>query len=120
MKWFSIIVLLSIFAFAGCEGPEGPMGPRGLEGPPGPGSRIIYESTGTVPDSPNPICYSVPEIDLDNMPSVSVYLSEDRYEWVEIPTYFDIPDYVAVAILSDGEVCLLNCAGWYFMIVIIM
>ena len=120
MKWFTIIILIFVFALAGCEGPEGPVGPTGPPGSPGPGSRIVYESTEPIPDSSNPYCYNIPEIDLDNMPNVAVYLSEDRNEWVEIPIYFDIPDYVAVAILVDGQICMFNCADWYVMIVIII
>lgn len=117
MKWFAIITLILVFALTGCEGEKGPAGPQG---PPGPGSRIVYQATNVIPDSPNPYCVIVPEIDLDDMPVVSVYLSLDRDEWIEIPVYFDALEYSVAAAIEEGEICLLNCVGWYYMIVIVI
>ena len=125
------LLILVMALFVACEGDQGPMGPPGSAGPqgeqgpdgdPGPGTRIVYKSTTAIPDSP--YSTNIPEITLDDMPAISVYISLDTEgtQWYEIPqTWFGEEfDYTEMYVLTEGQIDFINCAGYHYMIVIII
>lgn len=106
-----IVVALSIIA---CEGKQGPAGPAGDS------NRIVYESTNAIP-SDNMYVVSVPEINLNDMPLVAVYLSLPADGlWFEIPLYVQgATDFGAVCFYQQGKVIFLDCGGFRYKIVIV-
>lgn len=106
-----IVIALSLVA---CEGKQGPAGPAG------PGTRIVYESTTTIPTD-DMYVVSIPEIDLNDMPLVAVYLSlPGDGLWFEIPLYVQgAVDFGAVCFYQQGSVSFLDCGGFKYKIVIV-
>lgn len=116
-----LFIVLAIVAFAmSCTGPEGPTGPAGKQGEPGPGSRIVYQSTEPIPTNYDFTVY-VPEIKLNDMPVVSVYIRiGTSSEWVELPFYFEgFPDWGLACFLQEGAVVFNNCKSSHYKIVVI-
>jgi hypothetical protein len=113
-----IFAVLGIALFTACEGKQGPVGPAGE---PGPGTRIVYQST--TPIAKNfAICVDVPEITLDDMPLVSVYVAHREVPslWTELPAYFEnFPDFGLYCCYFEGEVCFDQCKDFYYKIVIV-
>lgn len=107
-----IVIALSLVA---CEGKQGPAGPAG------PGERIVYSSTTSIPTE-DLYTVNVPEITMDDMPLVSVYVSNARTGglWMELPLYTEAgPDNGTVCYLDEGEVIFQECFGFYYKIVIV-
>ncbi len=119
-------LLLLLVIVPACEGPMGPEGPQGEQGEkgdpgePGPGTRIVYKTTNPIPS--NYYCYSVPEIDVDDMPLVSIYISlEGANEWSELPVYYEgAADLGAWCYIEDGGVCVYDCSGLMLMVVVVI
>jgi hypothetical protein len=118
------IILLILLA---CEGDTGPMGPAGEKGDqgdqgiPGPGDRIVYRNTTPIPANYWEV--NIPEITLDDMPSVSVYVALEDYEtiWWELPSYFEnYPDFGMMCFFAEGKVCFDQCRHFYYKIVIVI
>lgn len=123
----SLFLVFSLLIFVGCEDSQGPMGPTGPEGsqgeqgPPGEdgqdgedgaGTRIVYIITDITSD--DPWCYNIPEITLDDMPLVSVYVEwiGDPDRWIELPYYFeDAPGWGRFGYFKEGYVCFYGCGG---------
>ena len=115
MKRIMMIVSLMILLL-GCEGKQGPVGP---EGPAGPGSRVVYQSTTKIVLDPHTV--SVPEITINDMPSVTVYLSIDGTSlWFEIPLYFEnYPNWGMACFLEEGLVTFSQCQECFYKIVVV-
>jgi hypothetical protein len=123
----SLIGLLAIgllLVFVACEGDTGPMGPpgeKGDPGDPGPGTRTVI--TGTVGDAENPYFYSIPGLDLDDPPLLSVYVDiADLDEWDELPVeYTDVDNNAiwAYASMADGGVYFYNCPNFPFILIMV-
>jgi hypothetical protein len=113
-------ILTLMISCEGSRGPAGPQGPQGEQGEPGPGTRTVYISTTPIPTNS---AYSVliPEIQLDDMPVVSVYVTLSGYEdWLELPFYDTIGDYYgAWCSFMEGQVVFFDCLGFHYKIVII-
>jgi hypothetical protein len=114
---FIILALSFIFA---CEGKQGPVGPAGPQGEPGPGTRIVYTSSQPIPSDAYSV--NIPEITLNDMPLVSVYIRlEGTTMWYEIPAYFEnLPEWGQMCFFFEGEVVFLQCADWYYRIIIVI
>lgn len=115
--------LLIIFVAFACEGKQGPMGPEGPEGPqgePGPGTRYVYQGLSPIIDDPHTV--GVPEIIVDDMPLVSVYLRLQGTDvWFEIPFYFEgYPDWGMACFISDHTVTFSHCQDCYYKIVVVI
>lgn len=121
-SWVLIFLLVTLFIFgcSGKTGPIGPPGPEGQEGPEGPGTRIVYQSTTPIPN--DFYIVTVPEIDVKDMPLVSVYIRlAGNPLWYELPTYFEgMPDFGQICFFTDREVTFLRCRGWFYQIVIVI
>jgi len=115
-SWVVIFLLVTLFVF-GCKGKTGPMGPAGT---PGPGTRIVYQSTTPIPSDFYTV--TIPEIDVDDMPLVSVYVRlEGNILWYELPMYFEgMPDFGQICFFTDGMVTFLECEDWFYQIVIVI
>lgn len=118
MKLKLILLLEAAFLLVACTGPTGP---RGEKGDPGPGSRIVYQSTDGIPSNYWEV--DIPEIDLDDMPNVSVYVSlepPDDDFWFEVNLVLDYPVEDSWGyLLEDGKIILLNLYGFIYKIVIV-
>jgi len=103
-----------------CEGDRGPAGPQGAQGEPGPGTRTVYLSTAPIPTN-DLYSVTVPEIHLDDMPLVSVYVTLSGYEdWMELPFYDeDGQFYGAWCSFAEGEVYFFDCLGFHYKIVVV-
>jgi hypothetical protein len=103
-----------------CTGQEGPTGPAGEQGEPGPGSRIVYQSTMPILTWDAFTVY-VPEIKIDDMPAVSVYVRMEGFSvWIELPFYFEgYPDWGMMYLLDEGKVIFDQCKYYYYKIVVI-
>lgn len=116
------VIALTLLALAvvSCSGKDGATGPQGPAGPSGPGSRIVYTSTEPIPTEAI-FVVKVPEIDLDDMPLVSVYVAADPNQiWIELPVFTENgPDDGTVYYIADGEIWFRECAGFYYCIVIV-
>jgi hypothetical protein len=117
-KAFWTVAILAVMI--SCQGKQGPMGPQGFQGDPGPGTRTVYLSTTPIP-SDNDYYVSIPEIHLDDMPIVSVYVCPPGYSmWLELPMYFEGASGVGMACaLSEGTVIFEGCGGLDYKIVIV-
>ena len=125
-RLLTLALLIPVMAlFVACEGDQGPMGPPGPTGPegdPGPGTRIVYQSTTPIPDEDYTVI--IPEITLDDMPAISVFVSFDGAgtEWYEIPqTWYDDPYlWTEAYILTEGHIRFFLCDGLHYKVVIII
>ena len=123
-----LLVIACIVALSGCEsdpGPTGPQGPAGEQGEQGPagtcvGVRVVYESDDKVPDTgDDPFCIDVPEIDLDDMPLVMVWLRSAPTDWRPCPGYQGKEFFTRFFEVWDGRICLHACTGNYYKIVVV-
>jgi hypothetical protein len=106
-----------------CEGSRGPAGPQGLQGDqgePGPGTRTVYISTNPIPTNAT-YAVSIPEIHLDDMPLVSVYVTPAGYStWLELPIYVaDDPYLGSWCFFEEAHVLFEGCQGLNYKIVIV-
>lgn len=115
-----LILIAAAALLVGCEGKQGATGPAGPKGDPGPGSRVVYQSTTPIPTEAI-WTVSVPEITLDDMPMVAVYVAANPNEvWVELPWYVEGgPAQGTQVYLAEGEVIFRECLGFYYKIVIV-
>jgi hypothetical protein len=103
-----------------CEGDRGPAGPQGAQGEPGPGTRTVYLSTFPIPTD-DLYTVDIPEIQLSDMPLVSVYITLAGYDlWYELPAYFEnYPDWGQICFFTEGHVTFEWCEGFNYKIVIV-
>jgi len=114
-----IFLLLTLFILA-CGGKTGPMGPPGEAGEPGAGTRIVYQSVA--PISSEFYTVRISEIDLRDMPSISVYVALAGTDlWYELPAYFEnMPDFGQICFFTQGAVTFVLCQAWFYKIVIVI
>lgn len=101
----------------GCEGPKGPQGPAGPQGPQGesgPGCTSYITETPLEWDNASWGPFS--EIDKDNPPSISVYISLDNSLYAEID-FFDLDEPAWAFDYETQKLYLSNCKGYYVMVV---
>lgn len=116
-KTMSGLTLFSLILLCACTGPEGPTGPRG---DPGPGSRVVYQSTTAIPLDFWPV--EVREITLDDMPSVTVFLSlpSTPGRWFQATLYLETQEYHTYGYtLEEGQVTFVGDKGFIYKIVIV-
>ena len=103
-----------------CEGSRGPGGPQGPQGEPGPGTRTVYLSTTPIPTDFD-YYVNIPEIHLDDMPLVSVYIAFPGIEiWIELPVYYEgAPGVGRACAFLEGQVMFEGCGGYNYKIVIV-
>ena len=120
MRTMSKVMIFAILILSGCTGKKGPMGPQGASGEPGPGDRIVYLSTYPIPTN-ELYTVSIPEITLNDMPVVSVYIALAGTDlWYELPAYFeDFPDWGQICFLTEGHVSFEWCGDWNYKIVMV-
>ncbi len=121
---FAWLAMLALLALVGCEGeagpagPEGPQGPQGPQGPPGEVTRTVM--SGTVPDEAFDHFVSIPELDIEDPPLVSVFVQLTNVEYDELPIYWeDFSTQPLWASIQDGGVTLYNCQALPYIIVIL-
>jgi hypothetical protein len=114
LKTFAVVVAVLLTACTGKQGPTGPQGDKGT------GSRIVYTSSVHIPTD-DIFVVEVPEINTEDMPSVSVYVSIPGDDfWVEIPIYYHGgPNVGASAFFMQGMVVFSSCKGFLYKIVIV-
>ena len=97
----------------------GPRGFTGAQGEPGVGTRTVYQSTMPIPTDDYTI--AIPEITLNDMPSISIYVNPFGVGlWTELPYYFEgYPDWGHMAFITEGHVTFLLCRTFFYKIVII-
>ena len=117
-----ISVMALLVACEGDRGPMGPPGPQGAQGDPGPGTRLVYQSTTPIPTEDYTV--AIPEITLDDMPSISVFVSFDGTgaEWYEIPQTWFTEEIIwtEAYILTEGNIRFFLCNGLHYKVVIII
>jgi hypothetical protein len=114
LKTFAVVVAVLLTACTGKQGPTGPQGDKGS------GDRVVYTSLEEIPTE---LLYTVnvPEIDTDNMPLVSIYLSVPGDDfWFEIPIYIKGgPDAGTCAFIKKGMVLFYEAKGFLYQIVVV-
>ncbi|NIS14643.1 MAG: hypothetical protein GWN67_00015, partial [Phycisphaerae bacterium] len=82
----------------------------------------VYKSAYVMPDD-GEHCFDVPEIDVDDMPMVTVYVSTPSVPdvWFEIPLYYQGTEYFGMfCTYFDGGLCVYECGGFYIMAVVVI
>ena len=124
-----LVLMLMAIALIGCEGNQGPTGPAGqtgLTGPPGipgTGNVVVYVTAEKIPATPNPIVYTIPEVDTSNPPLIAVYISVDGSFFSQLDGLETTEvglDYAPCWFfdLDTGIIALFDCEGFYAMFVI--
>jgi hypothetical protein len=118
MKKVLTVLALVAMSIVACSGKDGATGPQG---PAGPGSRTVYESTTAIPTD-GPWSVNIAEIDLEDMPLISVYISLPGDDlWSEIPLYVEgASDFGAACFFQEGQVTFVGCGGFLYKIVIVV
>jgi|WetSurMetagenome_2_1015567.scaffolds.fasta_scaffold109734_2 hypothetical protein len=114
MKTKILMAMLCSLILVSCTGKRGPMGPAG------PGSRTVYTSTGVIPTD-NLYTVEIPEITINDMPSVSTYIRlTGNSLWYELPCYFEnSPDFGQACFYTEGHVSFVYCSDFYYKVVIV-
>ena len=108
-----------LLVMTSCEGDQG------AQGPAGPGNREVIITEDPIPASPNPYELVVPQIQLADLPSITVFVrtigNPDRWGQISsAPTDRIVapagnPWYT----IGEGKLLLSYCEGLYVMVVLV-